>query len=647
MSVRPKVLRLAGVVHDAIIAAASFYLAYVIIFGWTGAQFVPGVMEKVAAFTAISVGMFYFFSLNSGSWRYASIPDLLAIVKSAASSILVYTLALFIINRADNLPRSAPILLFVFLVTGLSTPRLLVRLYRESGGASWLFGARSAQQPSRHVLLYGLNDNAESFIRNARRQDGPSIEVVGIIDRDASNTARQVQGRKVLGDITNLERIVADSAAKDRPIRELIICDQHLTPSELGFLVERASQTGLAISRLPDMSSRREISENHVIDTNPIHLSDLLGRPEVKIDTVEVARLIDGKCILLTGAGGSIGSELARQIASFNPRHLVLADNSEYLLYKVDIELREKFRDLQVSAFVADVRDRERIMTLFKALKPEVVFHAAALKHVPLVEDNPIEAIKTNVLGTQNVADAAARFHSRAFVMISTDKAVNPTNIMGATKRAAEAYCQGLDLRSEHTRFKTVRFGNVIGSNGSVVPRFQEQISRGGPVTVTHPEIIRFFMSIPEAVRLVLQASGHGLRAQAERGKILVLDMGKPVRIADLAQRMIQLAGLRPNVDIEIVYTGLRPGEKLYEELFDDNEIAVSVPEHGYSIATPRTTNEKILERLINDLRTTTEAQDSEAAVKLLRHIVPEYSAPELVAPQQPGAQGRLIEHRQ
>ena len=275
---------------------------------------------------------------------------------------------------------------------------------------------------------------------------------------------------------------------------------------------------------------------------------------------------------------------------------------------------------------VADVRDRDRMMTLFSTFEPEVVFHAAALKHVPLVEDNPVEALKTNVLGTKNVADAALSVDARAFVMISTDKAVNPTNIMGATKRAAEAYCQALDVKSQTTRFKTVRFGNVIGSNGSVVPRFQDQIARGGPVTVTHPEIVRFFMSIPEAVRLVLQASGHGLRASAERGKILVLDMGKPVSIVDLATKMIQLAGLRPGTDIKIEFSGLRPGEKLYEEMFDDSEDVVPVPQHGYSIATPRTINEKILQKTIADLKFAVETNDDIVALKLLQHIVPEYS---------------------
>ncbi len=287
-------------------------------------------------------------------------------------------------------------------------------------------------------------------------------------------------------------------------------------------------------------------------------MGDLLGRPEVRADLESVASLVNDRLVLATGAGGSIGSELCRQIAMFGPRSLTITDSSEFHLYLLDTELRERYPQLKIITRIMDVRDSKRVRSLFEELKPEVVFHAAALKHVPLVEANPLEAIKTNLLGTRNVADAALANGAQTFVMISTDKAVNPTNVMGATKRAAEAYCQALDVASETSRFKTVRFGNVLGSNGSVVPRFREQIANGGPVTVTHPHMVRFFMTIPEAVRLVLHASAHALQHLSDRGKIMVLDMGEPVRIADLAERMIQLAGFRPHEDIEIVYTGLQ-----------------------------------------------------------------------------------------
>ena len=309
----------------------------------------------------------------------------------------------------------------------------------------------------------------------------------------------------------------------------------------------------------------------------------------------------------------------------FGPKVLTITDSSEFHLYLLDTELRERHPQLQIVTRIVDVRDVPRVERLFKEVKPEVVFHAAALKHVPLVEDNPLEGIKTNLLGTRNVADAALDNGASTLVMISTDKAVNPTNVMGATKRAAEAYCQALDVFSKKTRFKTVRFGNVLGSNGSVVPRFQEQIAQGGPVTVTHPHMVRFFMTIPEAVRLVLHASAHALAHLSERGKIMVLDMGEPVRIADLAERMIQLAGFRPHKDIEIVYSGLRPGEKLYEELFDPSEVQDGRTEEGYVVASPRVIDKPLLMRTLSGIEAAAASENAMRAVELLSHIVPEY----------------------
>ena len=612
--------------HDAVIAGLVFFFSFSVVIGDERTMLMPFFWARLAAFVVGSTVIFHLFSLNRGSWRYASIQDLLAICKAATTIVLLFVIASFLLDRGTGLPRSVPLFMLMMMVFGLGGSRLAARLVKEGRVALRLSGVKPLRNSARNVLLYGLNDSAEMFIRAVDRLDDGSISVVAILDDNETNQRIRIHGSKVIGGIDDLQGIVERRAARGILIKELVVADRTLTPAQLAHIVEKATNAGVSVSLLPDLTSRHEISEKRIVEPKPIRLTDLLGRPEIRIDTVEVARLIDGKCILITGAGGSIGSELARQVATFNPRQLVITDNSEYLLYTIDLELRERFRSLDVRAMVADVRDRDRMMTLFSTFEPEVVFHAAALKHVPLVEDNPVEALKTNVLGTKNVADAALSVDARAFVMISTDKAVNPTNIMGATKRAAEAYCQALDVKSQTTRFKTVRFGNVIGSNGSVVPRFQDQIARGGPVTVTHPEIVRFFMSIPEAVRLVLQASGHGLRASAERGKILVLDMGKPVSIVDLATKMIQLAGLRPGTDIKIEFSGLRPGEKLYEEMFDDSEDVVPVPQHGYSIATPRTINEKSLQKTIADLKFAVETNDDIVALKLLQHIVPEYS---------------------
>src|SRR5690606_21065064 len=331
------------------------------------------------------------------------------------------------------------------------------------------------------------------------------------------------------------------------------------------------------------------------------------------------------RVVMVTGAGGSIGSELSRQIAAIGPSMLAVTDSSEFMLYTLESELKHKCVGEKLVARILDVRDQPRVIQLIRDLKPDVIFHAAALKHVPMMEENPLEAIKTNVLGTRNVADAALAQGVETFVMISTDKVVNPTSIMGATKRAAEAYCQALDIQSTTTRFRTVRFGNVLGSNGSVVPRFREQIATGGPVTVTHPDIVRYFMTIPEAVRLVLHASAHAMSIGNGRGKIMVLDMGKPVRIADLAERMIRLAGFRPRVDIDIVHTGLRPGEKLYEELFDPSEVPDERTEEGYVIASPRVIDRELLERTLAEISACAVSEDATRALELLQHIVPEY----------------------
>jgi O-antigen biosynthesis protein WbqV len=618
---------LIGAIHDTTVAFAVFFLSYIIVLGVDGTLDIPHIFLRAVLFATAAAVIFYIFALNRGSWRYASLRDLLAIGRVSVVLVTAYVIAVFLYERGAGLPRSVPPVMVVFLIFFMSATRLIYRLYRD--GQLGLLYNRAGPKPrysKRPVLLYGLTNQAEAFLRAVQRTAETDVGVVGILDDEPANRKLRVHGTKVLGSLADLPRIVDIKARRGTNIGELVVSGRDHTPEELSQIMEVASSSGLAVSMLPDMTAPDDVSQKRTLEPKPINLADLLGRPEIHIDTVEVAQLIDGKTVLITGAGGSIGSELVRQVCRFNPLRVILLDSSEHFLYTIHTEISEAIPQLDIEPFVADVRDRSRIMTLFERTRPDIVFHAAALKHVPLVESNPIEAIKTNVLGTKNVADATLAVDARAFVMISTDKAVNPANIMGATKRAAEAYCQMLDMKSAKTRFKTVRFGNVIGSNGSVVPRFRAQIAKGGPVTVTHPEIVRYFMSIPEAVRLVLQASGHGLRSSAERGRILVLEMGKPVSIVDLANKMIQLAGLRPGIDIQIEFTGLRPGEKLYEELFDDTEIVSPPTGHGYSVATPRATNDKLLQKTFTDLEAATRADDEQAAIKFLLHIVPEYS---------------------
>jgi FlaA1/EpsC-like NDP-sugar epimerase len=360
----------------------------------------------------------------------------------------------------------------------------------------------------------------------------------------------------------------------------------------------------------------------------PIAIEDLLGRPQMPLDRDAMRAMVAGRRVAVTGAGGSIGSELVRQVAGFAPAELVLIEQSEFNLYTIEAEVRAAHAGLPCPAVLADVRDRRRIARLFETCRPEVVFHAAALKHVPLVELNPFEGVATNVGGTVNVADAAVAAGAGAVVVISTDKAINPTSVMGASKRIAERYCQALDLRGAAaggTRFVTVRFGNVLGSTGSVVPLFQRQIAAGGPVTVTHPEMRRYFMTTREAVELVLQAAALGLGDGAFGGKVFVLDMGEPVRILDLARQMIRLSGLRPDADIEIAFIGLRPGEKLFEELFHAGEDTVPTDVDGILLAAPMAGDVDALAPDLAALAAACAAADAAALFGGIRHLVPEF----------------------
>jgi O-antigen biosynthesis protein WbqV len=499
-------------------------------------------------------------------------------------------------------------------------------MVREGGVREILTGANKPRDSDTTILIYPVNDVSEAYIRAVRVREDSDIHIAGVLDKDARTGSRSVQGLKVLGDIADLDKVVERLKSKGGiSVRELSIADHKLSKDALGAIVERAANVGLKVSIIPDIVTTSGPDKGVDLHTKPLAISDLIGRQEIVTNLVEVTRLVEGKTILITGAGGSIGSEIARQIVRHNPKRLIITDSSEHFLYTLDTELRDQLSGLEIIARIADVRNFERINSIFAKYKPDLVFHAAALKHVPLVEQNICEGIKTNVLGTRNCAMAAVKHNVSVFVMISTDKAVNPTNVMGATKRAAEAFCQALDLKSETTKFKTVRFGNVLDSHGSVVPRFASQIAKGGPVTVTHPNIVRFFMTIPEAVSLVLYTSAIGIKEQAERGKIVVLNMGDPVRIADLAERMIRLAGMRPNVDIKIDYVGLRPGEKLYEEMFAPDEQEGMIKHEAYMVASPRTKDFDVITRVFQSIETSVAKENPQMAFAQLREIVPEY----------------------
>jgi O-antigen biosynthesis protein WbqV len=451
----------------------------------------------------------------------------------------------------------------------------------------------------------------------------------------AKHTGRRIHGFDVLGAAEDADAVLEHLAAAGGAPDLLIITAPEFSGDALAALLAAGEKHGVRVMRAPNLTALSPARDGQ-IELQPIAIEDLLNRRQVALDREGMARLIEGRRVLVTGAGGSIGSELARQVAGFAPAELLLLDNGEFALWQIDLELSETLPGVRRRAVIADVRDSGRMMALCAEFRPQLVFHAAALKHVPIVEANPLEGLQTNVIGTRVVADAAAASGAEMMVLISTDKAVNPSSVMGATKRLAEMYCQGLDNISRRggaqrgnakLRCVTVRFGNVLGSTGSVVPLFRRQLAQGGPLTVTHPEMQRYFMTVREAVGLVLQASvvggsGAGLRD----GGIFVLDMGEPVKIVDLARQMIRLAGLRPEVDVKIEFTGLRPGEKLFEELFHDSEQTVPAGFAGLLMASPRTADLSLVKAAMADIEAAAAAGDVPAGLDILARLVPEFA---------------------
>ena len=613
--------RTLGGIHDIVVAGVALFVSYASPFGFWQTFAIPGLWFRITAFCAVAAIVFYAFALNRGSWRYASLFDVMAIGKACLTLIVLNAAGNFLYDRGAYMPRAQPIVLFALLATFLMGSRLLVRLMKE--GRLLSLRPRVTSADARPILIYGVTPETELFLRGLHAEPSRKIRAVALLDDSTAHRRTRVQGVKVVGGLGHLGLVLARNRERDVNIQELVVGDPAVSPAQLSQIVQIAASHGLSITRLPVLTATYDLTED--FQPKPINLTDLLARPEVPLDTVEIARMIDGKCVAISGAGGSIGSELARQAARYNAKQVILIDNAENSLNTISQELIGQIGASRIRILIADVRDRDRIAGLLKACAPDVLFHAAAIKQVPLAELNPLETIKTNVLGTRNIADAAVAAGVRYVVLISTDKAVNPTSIMGATKRIAEAYCQAMDVASENTRFTIVRFGNVMGSNGSVIPLFQQQISQGGPLTVTHPDVVRYFMSIGEAVRLVLYASCKTQQSPTDRGNILVLEMGTPVKISDLATKMIQLAGLQPGVDIDIRYVGLRPGEKLVEELYTASETVSSSSEGGYKIVKSMIADKRFLDRFILELQSTADKEDGAGALRLVKRIVPEY----------------------
>ncbi len=635
--VRPGLNRRSATVaaHDVFMAAISFEASVQLRYLLEGSLQELGFMwPGMALFGVVSAVVFWAVGLYRGIWHYASMNDLLTILKAVTLAVLVFVPLMFMVTRLDMYPRSALLINWPLLVALLIGPRIVYRAFR-AGTFSVIFERQ--RQNLVPVLLAGAGDQAETFIRDLMRSKSPSYQVVGLIDDNAYRIGRDIHGVRVLGHLDDLDVVMESLAKLGRKPQRLVITNDSFGGSVVADLLEAADRIGMELSRLPKLTDfrRGHADTGHNTEVRPVEVADLLGRPQKVLDRDAMRDLVANRRILITGAGGTIGSELARQIAALDPAHLVLMDNGEFNLYTVDMEMANDCPHLSRVAVLGDVRDSERIDVVFENEGPELVFHAAALKHVPLVESNPNEAVLTNLVGTRNVADACNR-NGAVMVLISTDKAVNPTSVMGATKRMAEMYCQALSVAPISTempgaRFVTVRFGNVLGSTGSVVPLFQRQLEAGGPLTVTDPAVTRYFMTTREAVELVLQASALGRHQGvvagpgSERGRIFVLDMGEPVRIDDLARQMVRLAGLQPEEDIQIVYTGLRPGEKLHEELFHEMESTIPTAAPGVLLAAPRVVSGSTIVPILDKLERAARNRDTEQCLNLIRFLVPEY----------------------
>lgn len=496
----------------------------------------------------LTILIFYFFHLYSSLWIYASTVELFNIgIAGILSGLCQITVCAFLGVR---MPRSYYVLYPVFLIVIVFTIRYFYRAIR---------GFRNRLKSKLHkesrVLVVGAGDAGNSLIKEIVSSRLIQKKVICIVDDDRNKIGNYIHGIKIMGNRYEIPKLVQKYA-----IDEIIIAISAISHKEAKGILDICKETGCELKRLPGQYQLIN-GEVSVAKLKEVDVNDLLGREPIKVDLSQILGYVEGKVVLITGGGGSIGSELCRQVAAHAPKQLVIVDIYENTTYDIQNELKRKFPELNLVVLIASVRNTKRMDMIFEKYRPDIVYHAAAHKHVPLMEDSPNEAVKNNVLGTWKVVQAADKWKVKRFVMISTDKAVNPTNIMGATKRICEMIIQTYNNRSE-TEFVAVRFGNVLGSNGSVIPLFKKQIEAGGPVTVTHPDIIRYFMTIPEAVSLVLQAGAY-----AKGGEIFVLDMGEPVKIVDLARNLILLSGHRPDDDIKIEFTGLRPGEKLYEEM--------------------------------------------------------------------------------
>jgi FlaA1/EpsC-like NDP-sugar epimerase len=615
---------------DIVLVMCAYVGAHLLRFeGSIPPPFLSALKTTLPLVVLVKIFFFYGFNLYRGMWRYTSLIDFMNVVKAVAASSVTLILLILFLYGFVGFSRSVFIMDFVLTLCLVAGVRIAIRLYLLRDTSFLVSFLRKQGRPRKRMLLIGAGAAGEQILRELIGNPHLRAEAVGLLDDNAGKVGKSIHGVPVLGTVDRIEEIDVD-------FDEILIACPSATGAQMKRIVAACERTGKPFKTMPPLG---EVIDGRVSMkmVREVGMEDLIGREEVRLEEDEIKKYLLGKRVLVTGAGGSIGSELVRQIVRFRPGALALADVGEYNLYQVEMECRDRFRGAEVAAYLVDLGDLRPTQRMFAEFRPDVVFHAAAYKHVPLQELNPWETVYNNLLAMRNLIACATETGVDKFVLVSTDKAVRPTNVMGATKRVCEmmaaAACKinrdsalfsgGSESGTQGgTRFISVRFGNVLGSSGSVIPLFQQQIARGGPVTVTHPEITRYFMSIPEAAQLILQAGAMG-----EGREIFILKMGEPVRIADLAREVIKFHGLEPDIDIEIVFTGLRPGEKLYEELITEGEgIVPTRHEKIMVLHANECGNGDLLPAQLDELLRVADTFDIPAIKAKLREIVPEYT---------------------
>jgi FlaA1/EpsC-like NDP-sugar epimerase len=615
-------------IFDLLFLVGSIYTAHLIRFEFTLPSYYSERLLQILPFALITkIVCFYFFDLYRGMWRFTSISDLLNVIKAASVSTLLIICYVLLRYRFIGYPRSVFFIDWCLTVLFISGFRLGIRLYFEHIGKDQngqsvyqtlvkLFQTKNVG--AKNLLIIGAGNAGEKILREIHDNARLQYRVVGFLDDNPVKVGRKIHGVPVLGYISEIKAIAAKVKAN-----EALLAVPSATGEQMRRIVELCKESGIAYKTIPGMGELIDgkVTVNAIRE---VAYRDLLGREIIKLEEERIGAYLKGQTVLVTGAGGSIGSELCRQICRFKPEKMALFEKAESPLYAIELELKHGFKDVNIIPILADIQDSNQLEKAFQTHTPQIVFHAAAYKHVPMLELQPWKAVDNNVIGTKKLIDVSIQHRVSRFVFVSTDKAVRPANVMGASKRLAEMLVQGQnDCGLSDTRFMIVRFGNVVGSVGSVVPLFKKQIERGGPVTVTHPDVTRFFMTIPEACQLILQAGAMG-----QGGEIFILDMGTPIKIADMARDLIRLSGFEPDVDIKIEYIGLRPGEKLYEELITEGENIVPTRHEKIMVLKGMECDLKQINGSINELDSLAQSQKADGIKSKLREIIPEYHLP-------------------